>query len=112
MSAQYYLSENKAAFFDFTAVEGWGENKIYTKGWAQGEGGRQMLSIIFVEIIAAIFDFYSSGRLGRKQNLYQGGERQSKEGEGGWALPCPPSPTINSNSKSNMDVWIKNHEPH
>ena len=49
----------------------------------RGRGGRQMLSIIFVEIIAAIFDFYSSGRLGRKQNLYQGGERQSKEGEGG-----------------------------
>ena len=78
----------------------------------RGRGGRQMLSIIFVEIIAAIFDFYSSGRLGRKENLYQGGERQSKEGEGGWALPCPPSPTINSNSKSNMAVWIKNHEPH
>ena len=31
-----------------------------------------MFSIIFVEIIAVIFDFYSSGRLGREQNLYQG----------------------------------------
>ena len=80
---------NKAAFFDFTAVEGWGANKIYTKGWAQGEVGRQMLSFIFVEIIAAIFDFYSSGRLGRQQNLYQGGECQSKEGGQGEPFPAP-----------------------
>lgn len=94
MSAQYYLSENKAAFFDFIAVEGWGENKIYTKGWAQGEGGRQMLSIIFVEIIAVIFDFYSSGRLGRKRNLHQGGECQSKEGGQGEPFPDPHPPPL------------------
>ena len=98
MRAQYYLSENKAAFFDFIAVEG-GENKIYTKGWAQGEGGRQMFSIIFVEIVAVIFDFLR-------------GWVSVKGGGTGWALPCPPSPTIDSNSKSNMAVWIENHEPH
>ena len=40
-----------------------------------------MLSIIFVEIIAAIFDFYSSGRLGRKRNLYQGGEVSQRMGD-------------------------------
>ena len=36
----------------------------------------------FVEkIIAAFFDFFSSSRLGREINLYQGGERR-KGGEG------------------------------
>ena len=57
-----------------------------------GGGRRQVLSIIFVEIIAAIFDFYSSGRLGIKQNLYQGGEHQSKEGEEDEPFPAPHPP--------------------
>ena len=60
----------------------------------RGRGGRQMLSIIFVEIIAAIFDFYSSGRLGRKRNMYQGGECQSKEGGQGEPFPAPHPPPL------------------
>ena len=94
MSAQYYLSENKAAFFDFIAVEGWGEKKFIPRDEHRGRGGRQMLSIIFVEIIAVIVDFYSSGRLGRKRNLYQGGECQSKEGGQGEPFPAPHPPPL------------------
>ena len=38
-----------------------------------------MLCIMLVKIMAFIFHFYSSKILGRKRNLYQGGERQSKK---------------------------------
>lgn len=37
-----------------------------------------MLSIFTVKTIAAVFDFYNSGKLGRERNLYQGGCRRSK----------------------------------
>ena len=34
----------------------------------------RVLNTILVKVIAAIFDFYSSGGLGRERNLYQGDE--------------------------------------
>ena len=33
----------------------------------------RVLSIFLTKIMAAIFDFYGSGRLVRERNLYQGG---------------------------------------
>ena len=59
----------------------------------------------------AIFVFNGSGTLGRKRNLHQGGGRRStvKNKEGGrgvkitfLTLPLPLTPTVHSNSKSNM----------
>lgn len=41
--------------------------------------GERVLSIFLVKIRAAIFDVYSSGRVRREINFYQGGERRSKE---------------------------------
>ena len=47
-------------------------------------GGRAYM-IILVKIIAVIFDFYNSRRLGRERNVYQGGEWQYKRrGDEGW----------------------------
>ena len=47
----------------------------------------QMLSIVSVKIKAAIFDSYSSGRLGRERNFNQGRwamvKRKERGGEGG-----------------------------
>ena len=37
-----------------------------------------MLSNFITNIMAAIFDFNGSGKLGRGKNLYQGGGRRSK----------------------------------
>ena len=34
----------------------------------------RVLNTILVKVIAAIFDIYSSGELGRERNLYQGDE--------------------------------------
>ena len=39
--------------------------------------GEQVCSVFFVEIMAVIFDFNGSRRLGRERNLYQGGEQWS-----------------------------------
>ena len=53
------------------------------------------------KIVAAIVDLYSSGKLGREINLYQGGggggSDVRKEGDG-----RAPSPTVHSNFSSNM----------
>ena len=47
--------------------------------------GERALSIFLTKIMAAIFDFNGSGRLGREGNLYHGGSRRSKIGRGvGW----------------------------
>ena len=47
--------------------------------------GERVLSIFLTKIMAAIFDFNGSGRLGREGNLYHGGSRRSKIGRGvGW----------------------------
>ena len=56
-------------------------------------------------IMAATFNLNGSGTLGRKRNLYQGGGRRSKKGEGwGWgsedyllALPLTPLSTLTPN---------------
>lgn len=61
-----------------------------------------MFSIYFLKIKTAIFDFYSSVRLGRKGNLYQGGKQwpKGKRREGrGWGkrnypTPLPTLPTL------------------
>ena len=56
--------------------------------------GEQVLNTFFTKTMAAIFDFNGSGRLGRERNLYQGGGRRSKKGEGwGWGNEeaCPKS---------------------
>ena len=45
----------------------------------------RVLSIFLTKIMATIFDFNGSGRLGREGNLYHGGSRRSKIGRGvGW----------------------------
>ena len=38
--------------------------------------GERELSVFLAKILAAIFDFNGSGKLGRETNLYQGGKRQ------------------------------------
>ena len=45
--------------------------------------GERVLSNFITNIMAAIFDFNGSGRLGRGINLYQGGGRRSKIRKGG-----------------------------
>ena len=58
--------------------------------------GERVLSIFLTKIMAAIFDFNGSGRLGRERNLYQEGGWQSKirggvemgPGGGGEDLEC------------------------
>ena len=42
--------------------------------------GEQVLNILLVNIIVAIFRILDSGKLGRERNLYQEGECQSKKG--------------------------------
>lgn len=82
-------------------------------------GGRRVtgrvLWINLVRTMAAIFNFYNSGGLGRERNLYQGGEWRSKRRS--WerwgneyfatlsSFPTP-SPSIHSTSKSNMVIGI------
>ena len=48
------------------------------------EFGKRVLSVFLVKIVAASFDVYGSGRLGREINLNQGDEELSKgrRGEG------------------------------
>ena len=38
--------------------------------------GERELSVFLANILAAIFDFNDSGKLGRERNLYQGGKGQ------------------------------------
>ena len=63
--------------------------------------GERVLSIFLATIMVAIFDYNSSGRLGRVINLYHGGERRStiRRGSGVGLPPFPP--TAASTSKSN-----------
>ena len=59
-----------------------------------------MLSIFTVKTIAAIFDFYNCGKLGRERNLYQGDEQWSKEEMEEGSFPAL-SPTVHFNCQSN-----------
>ena len=74
-------------------------------------GGREV-STVQVKIIAAFLDFYKSGRLDRKRNLYQGGERRSKRKRGsGWSNEnypkCGNTQTGcgSENQRSNFSVY-------
>ena len=75
--------------------------------------GERLISILLTKIFAAIFSFNGSGRLGRKKKLYQEGGRRSKTRrevrvgkQSPLVTPPPPTPTVHSNSKSNMDGRI------
>ena len=46
--------------------------------------GERVLIIFLMKIMAALFDFNDSGRLGRERNLYQGGGRRSIIRRGMW----------------------------
>ena len=86
-------------------------------------GGRRVtgrvLWINLARTVAAIFNFYNSGGLGRERNLYQGGEWRSKRRS--WerwgneyfatlsSFPTP-SPSIHSTSKSNIVIGISDCE--
>ena len=70
--------------------------------------GKRVLSNFIMNILAAIFDFNGSRRLGRGINLYQGGSWHSwirrGVGVGEWRFfspppPPPPTTTIHSNCK-------------
>ena len=75
-----------------------------------------MLNILLAKIIAAIFDFYSSGSLGRNRDFFNNFHDGQKEGEakGGEMFinlsPFSPPPTVCSNSKSNIATLIKDRE--
>ena len=76
--------------------------------------GERVFSTFLEKIIAAIFYFYSSGRLGREKNLYQGGvnvgKRKGERRAWGWVfspLPVPHS-HCSSNFKSIMAGRTKN----
>lgn len=73
---------------------------------------RPVHSIFLVKITAAIFDFYSSGRLGRKRCLYQRASdvQKGRTGVGQWKFVASPSFTVVSNSKSNIAGRINDHE--
>ena len=79
--------------------------------------GKRVLSNFITNILAAIFDFNGSRRLGRGINLYQGGSWHSwirrGMGVGEWRFfspPTPPTPTIHSNYKSKMAGRTTDHE--
>ena len=79
--------------------------------------GKRVLSNFITNILAAIFDFNGSRRLGRGINLYQGGSWHSwirrGMGVGEWRFfspPTPPTPTIHSNCKSKMAGRTTDHE--
>ena len=69
--------------------------------------GERVLSNFITKIMAAIFNFNDSGRLGREINLYQGGVRRSKVRRGvrgvrwrlvsPFPLPLPPPSTLIAN---------------
>ena len=50
---------------------------IHSSQQSRHNFGEQVCSVFFVEIMAVIFDFNGSRRLGRERNLYQGGEQWS-----------------------------------
>ena len=60
--------------------------------------GELVFSTFLEKIIAAIFYFYSSGRLGREKNLYQGGwmsvKGRERGGRGDGSSRLSPSPTL------------------
>ena len=79
--------------------------------------GKRVLSNFIMNILAAIFDFNGSRRLGRGINLYQGGSWHSwirrGVGVGEWRFFCPPptpTPAIHSNCKSKMAGRTTDHE--
>ena len=79
-------------------------------------GGR-VLSIFLTNIMAAIFDLNGSGRLGERRKFVPKGRssvKNKKRGRG-WevkifALRPPPTPTVHSNSKSNIASRINDCE--
>ena len=72
--------------------------------WASVILASELLSIFLMKIIAAFFDFYTNGR--------QGDERGKERGGGGAVeIFSPfPSPTVYSNSKSNVAGRINDRE--
>ena len=82
-------------------------------------GGR-VLSIFLTNIMAAIFDLNGSGRLGERRKFVPKGRssvkiKKNKERGRGWevkifALRPPPTPTVHSNSKSNIAGRINDCE--
>ena len=52
--------------------------------------------------MAAILYLNGSGRLGKEKKKFDRGDSPT--------LPLSPTPTVDSNSKSNMVGWINNHE--
>ena len=65
-----------------------------------------MLTFISVKIIAAIFNFYSSGKVRRETYLYQ---EDSKRGNGAMnitALINRKTATKRNETKSNLDVVV------
>ena len=69
----------------------WRPNDIKVCDFSQQSGrnfGERMLGISLTKIMAAIFYFNGSERLGREMNLYQGRDRRSKIGRGAgeWRL--------------------------
>ena len=74
--------------------------------------GERVLSGFITKIMAAIFDFNGSERLGREKNLFQGGGRRAKIKERGrgrgaqitFSLPPPPTPTVHSTANQTWPV--------
>ena len=74
--------------------------------------GERVLSSFITKIMAAIFDFNGSERLGREKNLFQGGGPRSKIKERGrgrgaqitFSLPPPPTPTVHSTANQTWPV--------
>ena len=74
------------------------------------ELSERVLGVFLVKFIAAIFDFYGIRGLGREENFLPRavGDSQKEEERRKWGnknnfTPFPvPSPTVHSNSKSNM----------
>ena len=76
-----------------------------------------MVCIFWMKIMAAIFDFNGSERLGERKKFVLWGRRSKirrrKVGVEEWRfspLPRPPTPTVYSNSKSNIAGRINDRE--
>lgn len=68
---------------------------------------KEQLILSWWKIIAAIYDFYSSGRVGRERNLYQWGFALIQKERGGvramnFSSFPTPLPTVDSNFRPNM----------
>ena len=78
--------------------------------------GERVLSIFSVKVAADIFDFYSSGTLGRKKFVPRGwASVKRKERGGGGAIEITshfpaPSLTVHSNSESTIASWITDRD--